>query len=311
MENISLKVSNPIMSTRHVYCVIFALTLLLYSCSSDTSVVTPTNSGNIDQEYDDSLIPPVIQPTGEVPDDLYQKSGIIQSNEYPPFTKKLTVNGMILVGRDEISDDFMENVARTIEEMFPQDEFIDTELQEGLITNLYRYKAVIPLFKDRRTLSSQEQPQFDDLTNQYSVVDVIYESEPGPRQVNEVMEHILHFVTRVGFHHTFPDEWGTSKTSDVYYAMQEAIDKGHYNVTQYNKLDSHYLRIIIQEFAYWVIFTAWDYMEPFGPDSEWTGIRNPTDVREKLPLSWQLFQQTVPNLMTPPFPSLLDELFGM
>ncbi len=296
------------MSTRQVYCTIISLTLLLGSCNSDSSVF-PVNSEVTDQDYDDSLIFPVIQPTGVVPDNLYQESDIIQTDEYPPFTKKLTVNGMILIGRDNISDDFMKNVARTITEMFPQDESIDALLQEKLITNLYRYKAVIPFFKDNLILSSQEQPQFDDLTNQYSVVDVIYESQPGPGQVNEVIEHILHFVTRVGFHHTFHDEWGISKTSDVYYAMQEAIDKGHYDISGYNKNNSHYLRIVIQEFAYWVIFTAWDYMEPYGPEAEWTGISDQTDLQNKLPQSWQLFQKIVPKVMVAPHRSLLDKLF--
>ena len=296
------------MSTRQVYCTIISLTLLLGSCNSDSSVF-PVNSEVTDQDYDDSLIFPVIQPTGVAPDNLYQESDIIQTDEYPPFTKKLTVNGMILIGRDDISDDFMKNVARTITEMFPQDESIDALLQEKLITNLYRYKAVIPFFKDNLILSSQEQPQFDDLTNQYSVVDVIYESQPGPGQVNEVIEHILHFVTRVGFHHTFHDEWGISKTSDVYYAMQEAIDKGHYDISGYNKNNSHYLRIVIQEFAYWVIFTAWDYMEPYGPEAEWTGISDQTDLQNKLPQSWQLFQKIVPKVMVAPHRSLLDKLF--
>ncbi len=296
------------MSTRQVYCTIISLTLLLGSCNSDSSVF-PVNSEVTDQDYDDSLIFPVIQPTGVVPDNLYQESDIIQTDEYPPFTKKLTVNGMILIGRDNISDDFMKNVARTITEMFPQDESIDALLQEKLITNLYRYKAVIPFFKDNLILSSQEQPQFDDLTNQYSVVDVIYESQPGSGQVNEVIEHILHFVTRVGFHHTFHDEWGISKTSDVYYAMQEAIDKGHYDISGYNKNNSHYLRIVIQEFAYWVIFTAWDYMEPYGPEAEWTGISDQTDLQNKLPQSWQLFQKIVPKVMVAPHRSLLDKLF--
>ena len=296
------------MSTRQVYCTIISLTLLLGSCNSDSSVF-PVNSEVTDQDYDDSLIFPVIQPTGVVPDNLYQESDIIQTDEYPPFTKKLTVNGMILIGRDDISDDFMKNVARTITEMFPQDESIDALLQEKLITNLYRYKAVVPFFKDNLILSSQEQQQFDDLTNQYSVVDVIYESQPGPGQVNEVIEHILHFVTRVGFHHTFHDEWGISKTSDVYYAMQEAIDKGHYDISGYNKNNSHYLRIVIQEFAYWVIFTAWDYMEPYGPEAEWTGISDQTDLQNKLPQSWQLFQKIVPKVMVAPHRSLLDKLF--
>ena len=114
------------MYTRQVYCTIISLTLLLGSCSSDSSVtpinpINPENPGNTDQEYDDSLIPPIIQPIGVVPDNLYQESDIIHTNDYTPFTKQLTVYGIILVGRDEISDNFMRNVAQTIKEMFTSD----------------------------------------------------------------------------------------------------------------------------------------------------------------------------------------------
>jgi len=239
---------------------------------------------------------------GEGEDVYYQDPGIIQSNEYPPFTKKHLVYGITLVGRDEISDSFMLNVAETIKEMFSRGGSIDAELEKTVLENQDRYKTVIPFFPDDSIqFTQQEHREFDRLTDTHSVVDVIFENEPGTGQVNEVVEHILHFVSDIGLHHTFPDKWGISETSDVYDAMQEAIVKGHYDISDYNPND---LQVLIQEFAYWVIFTAWDLFEPYGPDAEWTGVNNPTDLQNKLPLAWQLFQETIPLVMEAPGSSL-------
>jgi hypothetical protein len=92
--------------------------------------------------------------------------------------------------------------------------------------------------------------------------------------------------------------------------MQEAIEKGHYHIEQYQEEDIDEevrTRVLIQEYAYWVIFTAWDLYEPYGPEAEWKGIKNPSDLMEKLPLSYELFQQTIPLIMTPPSRTTLKE----
>ena len=103
------------MFIRQVFCAIISLILLLCSCSSEKSDSETTQWG--------------ISPTGEVPDDLYQESDIVETDEYKPFTKKLTVYGITLIGRDDISDDFMRKVAKTIKEMFPQGGSVDAALQ--------------------------------------------------------------------------------------------------------------------------------------------------------------------------------------
>jgi hypothetical protein len=249
-------------------------------------------------------------PAAEVPADLYQITDVVPTEEYKPFTKKLSVNGFTLIGRDDITDDFMRKVAKTIREMFPQNEVIDAELQKEVLRNLYRYRTVIPLFRDEEfDFSPKDREAWDILTSQNSICDIIMEGVPG--QVNEVVEHILHWVSDVGLHYTFPDEWGcTSKTSKIYLAMQEAIDKGHYNIEQYDEagvIEEERTRVLIQEYAYWVIFTAWDLFEPYGPEAEWTGIKNPDDLRQKLPLSYDLFQQTIPRVMAPPSRTTLEE----
>ena len=58
------------------------------------------------------------QPTGHVPEDLYLLDSIQQTSHYPLFTKKLTVCGIPLIARDDVSNLFMKNVAQTIADQF-------------------------------------------------------------------------------------------------------------------------------------------------------------------------------------------------
>ena len=66
--------------------------------------------------------------TGELPVDLYQESDVVATDEYGPFTKKLSFYGITLIARDDASDALMKRVAKTIKEIFPQDERMDLAL---------------------------------------------------------------------------------------------------------------------------------------------------------------------------------------
>jgi hypothetical protein len=250
----------------------------------------------------------LISPTGEVPEDLYQVGDIVQTEEYKPFTKKLSVYGIVLIGRDDISDDFMRKVAKAITEMFPQEgEGIDAELQKEVLRNMYKYKPVIPFFLGHEhEFTPEDEAAWDITRSKNSICDIIMEGVSG--QVNEVVEHILHFVTDVGLHYTFPDEWGISETSKVYHAMQEAIDKEYYIIEQYGMGDEEVKnRVLIQEFAYWLIGSGWNFLGPYAPDAEWKIIRTKSDLKERLPLSYELFESTIPKVMVSPSIATLEE----
>ena len=62
----------------------------------------------------------LLKPGAEAPADVYSETDVIRTDEFKPFTKKLSVYGITLIGRDDISDDFMRNVAKTVKEIFPQ-----------------------------------------------------------------------------------------------------------------------------------------------------------------------------------------------
>jgi len=299
-----------------VLCGVLCLFLTSGSCKSEKSAPAPRKPAQtaaatpaVPKTHLGGCV--LITPAAEPPAELYQESGIVPTDEYKPFTKKLSVYGITLIGRDDIQDGFMRQVAEAIKEMFPQNKTVDAGLQKELLKNLYRYRTVIPLFKGaEHRFSPPDKAAWDLTRSRNSVCDIIMEAVPG--QVNEVVEHILHHVTDVGLQYTFPDDWGLSKTSRVYRAMQEAIEKKHYNIEQYNEHTSEEVktRILIQEFAYWVIFTGWDLYEPYGPPAEWKGIRNPRDLREKLPLSYALFEETIPKVMAPPSRATLDTFSG-
>jgi len=271
------------MSTRQVLRAIITLTLLLGSCSSLRTDSEKTHWGGCI----------LISPAAEAPSDLYQENDIVPTDEY------------------NISDAFMRKVAKTIKKIFPQGGAIDGALQEEVLRNLYRYRVAIPIFKGDPGFSSEEDwERYHHMKRQNSICDIIMEGVP--RQVMEVVEHILHHVTNAGLHYTFPDEWGISKTSKLYQAMQEAVDKGYYDVSSYRDIeDEARERVMLQEFAYLIITTAWDLQEPYGGGGdEWTNggtIRNGDDLKEKMPQLYEVYEQTVVKVMASPGLSTLGE----
>ena len=288
------------MTTRLIFCTILILGLLWGGCSSEKAGTEQTHLGGCI----------LLSPVGEVPADLYMESDIIQTDEYKPFTKKLTVYGITLIGRDDISDDFMKKVAKTIKAMFPrQGEHIDAELQAEVIRNMYKYRTAIPLFLgEDHDFAPDDRADWEHTRSQNSICDIIMEDISG--QVMEVVEHILHHVTDVGLHYTFPNEWGVSTTSKVHQVTQEAIDKGYYEVEQYgDEVGEEYNRVLIQEYAYWIIYAVWELREPFGPARAEYNIMNGAELKEKLPQSYELVVQTIPKVMAAPSRAMLKEFF--
>ena len=269
-------------------CVLLFL-FIFSSCTSD-----PVELG-------DTVILDCVQtePTGIVPEDLYQVGSVTITGSYPPFTKKLDVCGITLIAGDDVSNPFMENVALTINEMFIVNGNTDTLLQQTLLTNLYQYKTVIPVFYGEDWTIERE-TNLDAIGGENSVCDIIMEGVPDP--VMEVVEHILHHLTDIGLHYTYPADWGITSSSRLYNVTQEAISLGYYDVAQYSDIPETGVRnrVILQEYAYWIIYTAWDLRENYGPaQSEWSIITS-NELQSKLPESYALFQETIPSVMTRP-----------
>ena len=206
---------------------------------------------------------------------------------------------------------------KTIVSIFPKEgENIDPDLQAEVITNMYKYRAAIPLiYGDSFDFSDEERTLMETTRSRNSICDIIMEGVDG--QITEVVEHILHHVTDVGLHYTFPDMWGVSETSAVGKAVSEAVEKGYYNVESYREIkesddagEDVYNRVLIQEYAYWIIYDYWELREIFGPtDGDEFTILNGAQMKEQLPASYDLIVQTVPKVMVAPSPEMLREFF--
>ena len=239
--------------------------------------------------------------SNNIPSNLYMMESITQTDEYLPFTKKLTVCGITLVARSDVSDVFMMKVGQTIGEMFSIFEETDTLKQQQLLKNLYTYRTVLPLFygEDWSFLPNEES-DWHKLNNRYSICDIIMEGVPNP--VMEVVEHVLHHITDIGLHFTDIDNWGLTNTSRLFNLTKEAINLGYYDVNQYEEINETGIRnrVILQEYAYWIIYTSWDLRNRHGPDnSEWS-IFTSSELENKLMGSYQFFQETIPTILSCP-----------
>jgi len=279
----------------------FLLFFHIFSCS------TKIESQNVILGADIALDCILKSPIEDVPNNIYTVGNIEPTEKYPPFTKKLEVCGVTLIARDEISNDFMQNVGNTISDMFSITSDTDLDMQRQVIESLYKYKTVIPLFYGEDwNISHLEENSWDETSSSNSLCDIIMEDIPN--QVMEVVEHILHHVTDVGLHYAMNDDWGLLSDSELYRVTNDAIISGDYNIAQYSDIDEEDVRnrVILQEYAYWIIYTSWDLRQKYGPaESEWS-IMSRNEFATKQSGSYDLFTRTIPKVMTCPGDSILN-----
>ena len=111
-----------------------------------------------------------------------------------------------------------------------------------------------------------------------------------------------------------------SSSSRLRLATQEAIEKGVYDVSDYDEIKGDkegYNKIITQEYAYWLILAKWDYFDISGNteggsitgNNEFT-LGTPDEIREKLPLGHQLYVDYIEKILTEPDKKFIESLFN-
>ena len=277
------------------------LIIIVYSCSGISEPKKIALSSDIAHDCMISI------PRDSIQTDLYSIGNIVLSDQFPPFNKSLDVCGIKLIARDDISDEFMTNIAKTISEMFAINIYTDQLLQRQVIENMYRYKTIIPLFYGEDwAIASSEKQEWEQTNAANSMCDIIMEDIPN--QVMEVVEHILHHITDIGLHFTLADNWGLDPNSDLYRVTNLAIGSGNYNISQYSDISELDVRnrVILQEYAYWIIYTSWDLRKNYGPaESEWS-IMTREEFISKEPAAFELFQNTIPKILSCPSDSILN-----
>ena len=257
--------------------------------------------------------------------DIYSKGSIITDEQFTPFNRYIDVNGLRMFVLDNVSDEFVLDVANTFEAMFPQNsDSIDLTSQQLLLQNMKDYKH----FQRIGYIGPPEdgEPASAPLSGDWEFAqDYIWEkpNSSTASQIGEVVEHLLHTISSLSLKYTFPEKWDWDDTSsDVYLAMQEAIDKGIYNVSSYSSLKGDpegYNKIIVQEFVYWFVAAEWNYFEVMGlsVNGSWEGGSNEEwslltseDVAEQLPLAHKLYEESFSKLIQKPDGTKVTEWFS-
>eukprot|EP01050_Picozoa_sp_SAG11_P018824 SAG11_NODE_2906_length_2846_cov_5.219148_1_plen_393_part_00 len=259
--------------------------------------------------------------------DLYAVSAVEPTADYPPFSKRVLACGLTFIAMDDVDDDFMATVARATREMLsPDGAGIDGAKQASLIRQMYSRRAACPMWKGMRPPPElgedwdSPSPEWAATEAANSVCDVICYSVGG--QTMEVVEHILHHLTDVGFHFVFP-EWELGPHSALNTIMQEAIAGGHYVISQYEEeaeegggqRDDTTLRVELQEFGYWLITTCWGIQRRYGPFDRQTGEPNAewklpdgAALAAQLPSAVALLADTADVVLVPPSDAMLEAL---
>ena len=260
-----------------------------------------------------------VQSSGDssyVPESKYSVSDPVQTTACDPFEKVLSVYGIILVGNSNpssnnqaVTDDMMKWIAHTITEIFPSTA-TDLAAQQNVLEQMYKYKAAIPVF------SPSMVDDMEPARNYLSMCDTISVGNPEFNendQVMEIFEHLLHIISDVGLHYAYPTKWSiTDTSSDLYAAMQEAIDAGIYDVSSYSNIGELAVRrrIQLQEFAYWSLSTVLGvhgaYFEGTAAP-EWT-LSTASQVYSQLPLFSALHNATTATFMAAPSTSTMNSL---
>lgn len=289
--------SGPVKNTRVLSTLVFCL--LLLGCGGE-DITGNSSQGNTDNSSQGN--------TGSA-----QADG---TNSM--FPEKVTQNGLAIFGRTGVSSSFLTKVGTAYEAMLQTSSSIDTGMRNSYnstISSQYVYQRVgLGSPSNYSTMDGGASSPFD-----ANAVDYIWEGASGADQIGEVLEHLLHTITAVGFKLAFSSAWDyNNKNSQLYKAMQQAIDAGDYDVSSYSGINDpeDYNRIITQEYAYWLILAEWDYFvetgkvqNGYGNGNEEFKLGKPAEIISRNPLGHQLYQDYPEKILSIPNKTLITSLF--
>jgi len=244
---------------------------------------------------------------GAIPEDLRRRTGVIRDQTFAPFSKHLVAGGITFVATDEVDDAFMIAVGELQDAMMnPDAEGIDVGLQDAVLRSLFRAKTTIPMWRGEEPdfPEASDWEAFDRLRERRSICDAIFQLEADDLdgQPMEVLEHLLHHLNMVGLHDVFPEDWGISRESTLHAAMRTALDRSWYVVDYLDEFDDEEEadRVLLQEYAYWVISSEWDLQRTFGPGHDEWSLVDPETLREAQPELHEAYLRTIPKVLSPP-----------
>lgn len=248
-----------------------------------------------------------VEPIKPALDNIFVEHAVKPVEGLGPFIKQKFVYGFTLYGTKNATDDFLNQIAETIKCMFSHNESKDRLEQSKILNKIYQHGTFVPVLLDKE-IDELEDPEtliptsfMRKIQESNSIADVL--RVDGSNLAIEVIEHLLHFITIVGFGNSNPKAWDYINESQMLKAMDEAIEAGVFDISGFlnetDDLEAENL-MIRKEFGYWLITSAWNVQEKFGgPCEEWK-ISTLEEMKELLPLSYDLYINTVADVIQDP-----------
>ena len=234
-------------------------------------------------------------------------------------TKYQNIYGLLNVGSingQTVSDTEMCWIGKAFQEMFVAtsgETNCDAFNQHLILQKAYEYRSANATFKTTKATG------FEKFTANYSSCDVITiggsSQNTANKQISEVVEHLLHAISDTGFAQAMP-KYFAHKNSYLACAKDEAVKNGTFKTTDYNQVTNAETkeRIIIQEYFYWLVTTAWGFQTTYGENSpnEWP-YRTWADLKacNRNPLGVDLYENVISKIITQPSTATLTSLGKM
>lgn len=247
---------------------------------------------------------------------------IFKNEVYQPFNRYIDIGGLRIFALDEVSDNFLNKVASTYEAMFASNDLINLEMRSAfsdILKENYIFQRVG--FDSPEYYGGGDKLPPHPINGNYkdNQTDYIWEglSRSEASQTSEVIEHLLHTITGVGFAFQFSDWNPLDPSSKINLAMEQAIDGGYYDVSSYEGIklrgdDEGYAKATVIEFSYWLILAEWEFFEitdKANNNTEFT-LRTASDIESKLPLAHELYLDTAAKILSRPDEALIQSLFS-
>ena len=295
-----------------------SLLLFLYLLIGCNSKESSDNSDEIKKEINSESVIENTSSSNNTSTSNNTSSSNNTNQDYPNF---IDAKKMRIFAKEGVSSEFLQNVGKAYEEMFNDGANIDESMRALYLCTAEENYVYQRVGLDGSEVNSSFEPGDPPAPYSDNATDFIWEMQQGGTdQIGEVIEHLLHTVTNVILYLSFPEEWDyNNPSSQLSIAMQESIDKGIYDISDYDELLDNdpeiYKKILTQEYAYWLILAEWDYYvtagkkeEEISGNGEFT-IGTPGEIYETLPLGHELYTNFVEKILTVPDKEVIKSLF--
>jgi len=234
---------------------------------------------------------------------------LIKNNDYAPYDKHLTSYGLIVAGLPDVTEDFMEKVGNIVNATLRRTSLTSDPDRDLFLGNIVYYQALQRV--ESTAIRLDDSPSDDNGNHEFNSIifeatqDSSEDEKTNASQVNAIIKPLIYTIALM-LEKTFSAWSYEDPSSQLVLAMNEAINGGYYDPTgKFGDLSETdpiaYKRAIAEDFAYWMILTAWDLKSSYAPANspEWT-IENLDEMESSTPLAYALFYDYVDPILANP-----------